>query len=124
MVNLVGPYNTGKAVGVDGAATINIDIKRLTGCVRGVGVKYNGDKPATADLIIKGKGTTSLTKPILTVTNGNTDSWFFPHEVIDGVDGAAVAGTYTPVYIDDVVNIELKESNTDDTVDVWFLLEN
>lgn len=123
MINVVGPFNTGKAVGADGVATVNVDTQRLTGTIRGVGVKYNGDKPATADLTIKGKGTTCLTKPIITITDGNTDGWFFPHEVIDTVAGAEVAGVYTPIVIDDIVNINIAQTNTDDTVDVWFILE-
>jgi hypothetical protein len=123
MIGVVGPFNTGKAVGADGVATVNIDTHRLTGTIRGVGIKYTGDKPGTADIVIKGKGTTCLSKPILTVTDGNTDGWFFPQELIDTIAGVSVAGVYTPVVIDDVVNIDLAQTNTDDSVDVWFILE-
>jgi hypothetical protein len=124
MISVCGPFNTGAAVGADGVATINVDTPYpIRGIIRGVGVKYNGDKPGTADLTIKGKGTNCLTKPILTVTDGNTDKWFFPKELIDTVAGVEVATVYEDIAIDDVVNIKLDQTNTGDTVYVWFLLE-
>lgn len=125
MITLYGPINTGKAVGADGAATIAKDTPdHVKGIIRGIGVKYNGDKPATADLTIAGKGTDCLAKPILTVTDGNTDKWFFPKELIDTIAGVEVAANYTDIAVHDIVTITLAQSNTDDTVDVWFLLEN
>ena len=125
MITLYGPINTGAAVGADGAATIAKDTpNRVIGTIRGIGVRYNGDDPATADLTIAGKGTDCLAKPILTVTDGNTDKWFFPKELIDTIAGAEVAANYTDIAIYDFVTITLAQANTGDTVDVWFLLEN
>jgi hypothetical protein len=125
MISIAGPFNTGAAVGADGSATINVDTPHvIQGIIRGVAVKYAGDKPATADVTIKGKGTTCPSKPIITITDGNTDGWFFPKEIIDGTDGAAIAANYTDIAICDYVNIAVAQTNTGDSVEAWLLLEN
>lgn len=123
---IFGPFNSGAAVGADGAATINKDTNiRFCGRMAGIYIKYNGDKPATNDVIIKTTGTNAPSITFLTLTNKNTDGWFFPRMIPDdllGVDLAALA-IAEPIPFDDFVNISLAQSNTDDSIDVYLLVE-
>lgn len=124
----IGPINTGAAVGADGVATINVDTVPLRGIVKAIYVKYNGDKPATADVTIKTKGTNAPSYNLLVLTDGNTDKLCFPTLIAQDTAGASRTFDGTRVIpaeipIDDALNIAVAQTNTDDTVDVWLFLE-
>lgn len=125
-ISLVGPINTGKAVGADGAATIHAaSPSPIRGKVEAIYVKYNGDKPATTDLTIKTVGTApnAPTYNMLVLTDANTDGWFYPRAQVHTTAGAAIAGEYTPLYVHDCIDVAIAQANTDDSVDVWMLVE-
>lgn len=55
MTSLIGPYNSGVAVGVEGAATANVDTPIIVnGRLNGVYIKYNIDPVATTDICVNG----------------------------------------------------------------------
>lgn len=126
MLKLIGPINSGAAVGADGAATITAySTKIVSGLVHGVYVKYNGDKPATGDVTISTKGTSPAvpSTAILTLTDANTDGLFLPRIVSHSAAGVANALVENKIPVHDIIKIVLAQSNTDDTVDVWLMVE-
>jgi hypothetical protein len=123
-IKLVGPINSGPAVGADGAATVtSYSTQPIAGLVYAVVVKYNGDKPGTTDVVVSTKGTNSPLQTILTLTDKNTDNTF-PVRVVGCSNlGVADASATQLVAMDDYLKIVVTGANTDDTVDVWLLME-
>lgn len=126
-MKLAGPFNSGAAVGENGSATANADTPhRLTGRVVGIYVKYNDSPPAgTTDVVVKTKGTSPAppTYNLLALTDAATNGWFYPQAQIHTVAGAPIDGEYTPLLVDDYLNIKIDQANANDNVDVWLLLE-
>ena len=78
----------------------------VNGLLLGVYLDYNGSAPATTDL------TVTLSNPgrtILTMTNTVTDAWVPLREQAKDNTGAAIAGIYELVPIDDVVTVSLAQ---------------
>ena len=122
---LAGPFSTGAAVGSAGAATANADSDiRLTGRVIGIYVQYDDSPPATTDVIIKTVGTSPAppTYNFLSLTNANTDGWFYPQEQIHTTTGTPVAAEYTPLLVDDYLNASIAQANAGDSVTYWVML--
>lgn len=127
MITLHGPINSGVAAGGAGVATNNADSNvRLTGRFVGCYVKYNDSPPATTDVVIKTKGTNAPSITFLTLTDKNTNGWFFPRMIPDdqlGVDLAALT-IAEAVPFDDFVNVAIAQANNADSVDVYILVES
>ena len=125
MINLVGPINSGKAVGADGAATVTgYSDHAVIGLVHAVIVKYNGDKPATTDVVVSTKGDNAPALTILTLTDKNADG-NFPVRVLGSSNlGVADASAIQLLAIADVIKVVVTGANTDDTIDVWLVMEN
>jgi len=125
MINLVGPINSGKAVGADGAATVTAySDHAVIGLIHAVIVKYNGDKPATTDVVVSTKGDNAPTLTILTLTDKNADG-NFPVRVLGSSNlGVADASAIQLLAIADIIKVVVTGANTDDTVDVWLVMEN
>jgi len=122
---LIGPINSGAAVGADGAATITAySTQKIVGLIYGVYVKYNGDKPGTTDVTIATKGTAPSipSTSILTLTDKNTDGLFLPRIVSHSALGVANSLVEMEIPVEDVISIVVAGANTDDTVDVWLLV--
>lgn len=122
---IVGPINSGAAVGGNGVATSNADSNvRVCGYVMSVYVKYNDSPPAgTTDVIVKTKGTNSPSLTILTLTNGATDGWRHPRLLMDDDAGADLTGVYEAVLIDDYINVKIDQANAADNVDVYLIVD-
>ncbi len=129
MTELIGPLNSGAAVGSAGSALSNQDSPAIiAGRVQAVYVKYNPAYPAnppdTAKVIIATKGTNnaapSLT--ILTLDGANTDGWFLVRKAICDPTGSAVANLYDEMPIYDLVNVSIDLVDTGHNVDVWLLV--
>lgn len=127
MIRLVGPLNSGVAVGSAGSATANADTTAIvTGRVRAIYIKYNHSPPAgTTDVVIATKGTSPSppTRALLTITNAATDAWFYPVVQADDTVGAAITDAYTAIAVYDLVNVKIDDADAGDSVDVWILLE-
>lgn len=128
-MNLVGPYNSGAATGSAGSATANTDYPtNIEGRVMAVYVDYKGTvPPATIDVTIATKGTApnAPAMTILVATNINADGWFFPHTIAHlNTTGAAIANVYVAgVPIHDCINVKIAQADSDNNVDVWFLVQ-
>lgn len=90
----------------------------LNGRLLAVHVDYVS-QPNTADVSITA-GTPS--QSLLTVTNANTDGWFYPRRLMDGVDGAALTAIYDTLPIDDYVSVAVAQGNAG-SVEVTLLIE-
>jgi hypothetical protein len=124
-MKMIGPLNSGAAVGGAGVATANADsAKVIEGFVVGVYVKYNGAKPGTTDVTIATKGASPEppARSILALTNAVTDGWFYPSVQAQDTTGAALTGVYQDIPIFDYVNVKIDQGNAGDSVDVWLLL--
>lgn len=126
-MRLIGPLNTGVAVGSNGSATANNTTSvPVSGLIYGVYVKYNDSPPAgTTDVTIATLGTSpsppALT--ILTLTNAATDGWFYPRHVNHSNAGVAAATTEAvPVF--DFIKVTIAQANAPDSVDVWLLVSD
>ncbi len=123
---LFGPLNSGVAVGGDGVATANTSsTHRVRGEVMGLYILYNDSPPAgTTDVTVRTKGTSPAapTYNFIKVSNAATDGWFYPRVQVCDTVGSAIAGEYTPLVIDDLVNILIEGANAADNVDVWLML--
>lgn len=126
---LAGPYSSGVAAGSAGSATNNTDTPtRLIGEVIGIYVKYQDSPPSSTDVVISTKGTAPAapSTTLLTLTNKNTDGWFYPRVIPTDTSGVALAALTVaePQVIDDIVNISIAGANAADSVDVWLMLDD
>jgi hypothetical protein len=126
MIKIAGPFNSGVAVGNNGAALINADSPIvLSGLVRGIYVKYLDTPPgATTDILITTKGTNAPAMTLLSKADNATDGWFYPVGPVHlNSTGAAIANEYLPMPIDDYINVKIDQANAGDGIDVYILLE-
>lgn len=125
-INLAGPYNSGAAVGSDGAATASATgTNILSGRVVAVYVRYNDSPPAgTTDVVIATAGTAGPpANTLLTLTDGATDGWRYPRSVIHSTAGVAGSDAVEAIPVHDKITVTIDDANAGDSVDVWLLLE-
>ena len=125
--------NSGTAAGADGSATANSTTNNpVFGEIYGVYVKYNDSPPGTTDVTIATDGTTSGAHPaatILSLTDANTNGWFYPRIGVQTTAGAAMlfaaGGTAVPGKIPtaDFIKVTIAQANAGDSVDVWLLVD-
>lgn len=125
MIRLIGPINSGAAVGANGVATANADSSNvIRGIVRAIHVKYNDSPPAgTTDVVIKTKGTDAPSLTLLTITNSATDAWKMVKHAVQSNLGADIANEYDFPAIHDLVNVKIDQANAGDNIDVFLLVE-
>lgn len=129
-MRLLGPFNSGAAVGAAGVATANQNTPGpVFGELIAVAVKYNDSPPAgTTDVVIKTAGGSAANKyppaqDILTITNAAADGWFYPTDEVVSQAAAAVTGVQSRLALSDFVNVKIDGANAGDSVDVWLLVE-
>jgi len=106
---------TGTAGAAAGSAATT---RPIFGRVRAVYIDYIS-QPATTDVTITSTGPS---QPILTLTNVNTDGWYYPRRVIDTTAGAAAAGVYDAVAIAGPLSVSVAQGDAG-SVDVTILVE-
>ena len=61
---------------------------------------FDGSAPSPLDTILAAQGNSDVpAQTILTLTNNNTDGWFYPRRQIENNVGAQVTGAYEPFFI-------------------------
>lgn len=98
----------------------------LNGCIKAIYVAYAVTPNAATDVTIA--TVKSPVKTILTLTNNATSGWFYPRAIAQDDAGATITfdGTnevYTDIPISDTVQVTVAQGDSDQTVDVWILLE-
>lgn len=122
---LVGPINSGAAVGADGAATATSTAPiKTTGLVYSVYVKYNDAPPATTDVTVKTQGTSPQhpSTTILSLANANTDAMKLPRLDECQNDGTALTSYGALIPVDDCIQVVIAQANAGDNVDVWLMV--
>lgn len=129
MIEMIGPINSGAAIGSNGSATSNNSTERvLCGRLLAAYVKYNDSPPNTTDVVIKTLGTEAGSPPsitLLTLTDKNTSGYFYPRITPDdtlGVDLAALT-VLEPAPFSGQINVSIAGANANDNVDVWLFVE-
>lgn len=111
---------TATTTGVAGSATGTATTANpIFGRVWAVHVDYI-TQPATADVILKATGPDQT---ILTLTNANTDGWFYPRRVVDTTAGAAAAGVYDTFAVHGNINVAVAQGDAGSVV-VTILVEH
>jgi hypothetical protein len=88
--------------GSAGSATGSTTSERpLNGRVLAVHIDYTS-QPATADVTII---STQPTQSILTISNANTDAWFYPRVEMDTLTGTAATGVYDAIPVAAYINV-------------------
>ena len=111
MINLIGPINSGAAVGSNGSATSSITTgQMITGRVVAAYVKYNDSPPAgTTTATIATNNANYPGQTVLSIVNAATSGWFFPRVAVHSNAGAAVTYDGTrAIYDTQPVNDNLK----------------
>lgn len=107
---------TGAAGSASGSAVTDYP---LSGKLMAVHLDYV-DQPATADVTITA-GVPSQT--LLTVTNANTDGWFYPRVQTDTDAGAAISGGYDMAPIAGYVTVAVAQGDAGSVVCTLMLEE-
>ncbi len=130
-LRLVGPVNSGVAVGGDGVATANEDSTIvLQGELLAIYLTYNDSPPSgTTDVVITTQGTSPApaSATLISISNAATDAAFYPRTPAQdntGTDVIYSAGNeiHVPFAIFDIVNVLIKGANAGDSVDAVFLV--
>lgn len=130
---VVGPLTSGVAAGADGEATANATSDNaIRGRINAVRVQYLDTPPQETTIVTIATSGTDSGLPgsvtILTLTNANTDGWFYPRHQVHGSDGAglAYADEGEPVaeslMIADRVKVTIAGANAGDSVNVWLIV--
>lgn len=120
-MSLLGPFNSGAAVGSAGSATINATTPGvITGLVMSIYVQYNDSPPATTDVTIATAGTRHPALTLLTLTNANTSGWFHVMAAQHDTAGAAVTDKQK-MLISDQIKVTVAQADAGDSVDIWVL---
>ena len=127
-MKMLGPINSGIAIGENNAATSNESTSTLAvGRVIGIYLRYNDSCPAGTNIVISTAGTLPEipSQTILSISEDNTDGLFMPRIVPCGVDGVDLAtlAIAEPVVVSDFINVLINSANSGDSIDAWFFLE-
>ena len=104
------------ATGGAGVATASaVSTHPISGRICAVHLAYLDSPPAgTTDVTVAGTATPAV--PILTVTNGATDGWFYPMAQADNTSGADITGMGLAVAIEDYITVTIAQANNGDGV--------
>jgi hypothetical protein len=122
---LVGPINSGAAVGGDGVATATgTSALAVEGLLYAIQVKYNDSPPAgTTDVTVKTKGTNPPSITLTLKSDSATDAMYFPRaDTTKASDGSALSANSSLLPIADYVQVVIAGANAADNVDVWLYL--
>jgi len=99
---------TGSAGSASGSGSLALPLSELVA----VHLNFHSSAPSTTDTTIKATGN-PLELTILTLTNVNTDAWYYPKVQDDDDVGAAITGAYSdPVIHNKILNIDLAQCDS------------
>tara|TARA_Y100000310_G_scaffold294647_1_gene325293 strand:- start:1566 stop:1946 length:381 start_codon:yes stop_codon:yes gene_type:complete len=81
--------------------------------------------PSTMDTTVKTPGNSDLPSvTVLTLTNVNSDAWYYPRRQIEGNTGAQVTGAYDKYFLSGSISIDIAQADavTDEVV-AWVVIE-
>lgn len=121
MMEMLGPFNSGAAVGGNGVATANAtSTVKASGLLNGIRVRYNDSPPAATTVVtIEATGGVLPTRTILTLTNTATSGYFAVRSPEYKADGTATGGYAISPLLADQIKVTIAGANAGDSVDVW-----
>jgi hypothetical protein len=133
MEGWLGPFNTGAAVGADGAATAHTTTETcIDGTIRAVAFAFNGTCPAgTIVTTVATAGQHAPAYGIMTRTHSKTVGPFEPTLAAQDTTGADRTYDGNPAHpvmiglpVDDHIDVKVEGVNAGDSVDVYIYLED
>jgi hypothetical protein len=94
---------TGTAGSATGSGTTS---RPVNGHLEAVKIDFTSQAGTADTTIVDGMG-----QPILTLTNVNTDGWYYPHPDVHGTDGAQLNKHTGPMAIDSYITASVAQSN-------------
>lgn len=85
-------------VTLTGATGSGKTVRPISGLVLAVNLTYSG-QPGTTDVTVATQDAPTVT--VLTVTDANTNKWFYPRQLMGGTTGADLTGVYEPIPVAD-----------------------
>lgn len=82
--------------------------RAISGRLLAVYLDYTS-QPATTDVTVATQEAPTLTA--LTVSNANTDAWFFPRQLMDGTTGVDLTGVYEALPIADHLVVSVAQGD-------------
>lgn len=109
---------TGSAGSAIGLLTTS---RPLNGRLQGVYIDYV-TQPATCDVTIKTTGNAAPSQTLLTLTNANSDGWFYPRPLLCNTSGVSLITTNEEFVIDDYIQVDVAQGDAGSVV-VTLLIE-
>jgi len=116
---IAGPFTATIPAGGTGVV---LETAPIEGIVLEIGLKPTFDGGSSMDIAIATKGTSSLTKTLLTLSNFDTALWYPVRQALVGLDGAALSGQYNAVSVSDPLVVTVTGGGAGDQLDVWLEL--
>ena len=69
-------------------------------------VNFHASAPGTTDTTISSPGN-PVALTLLTLTNSNSDAWYYPTQQLDDSSGSAITGAYIPAIVHGNLLVEL-----------------
>lgn len=116
---IAGPFTATVLAGQTGVV---LETASVEGMVLEIGLEPTFDDGTSMDITIATKGTSSLAKPLLTLSNFDTALWYPIRQALVGTDGTAISGQYNPISVTDPLIITITGAGAGDVLDVWLEL--
>jgi hypothetical protein len=116
---IVGPFIATVPAGGTGVV---LETSPIEGVVTEIGLEPTFDDGTSMDITIATKGTSSLTKTLLTLSNFDTALWYPVRQALVGTDGVALTGAYAPISVTDPLLITIAGAGAGDVLNVWLEL--
>jgi hypothetical protein len=116
---IVGPFTATVPAGGTGVV---LETAPIEGIVLEIGLEPTFDDGTSMDITIATKGTSSLTKTLLTLSNFDTALWYPVRRALVGTDGVALTGQYSAISVTDPLEITIAGAGAGDQLNVWLEL--
>jgi len=113
---IAGPFTATIPAGGTGVV---LETPPIEGMILEIGLEPTFDQGSSLDITIATKGTSSLIKTLLTLTNFDTALWYPVRQALVGTDGATLSGQYNPISVTDPLVITITGGGAGDQLDVW-----
>lgn len=111
-------------VGVAGTAVERTNIP-VDGIIHAIHLNFSPAFDATTTVTIAELGTNFPALPILTLTNVNTDGWYYPRVTLhDVADGSEIVGPVDYQSVSDHLQVSIADGTQNDTLVVTFVWDD
>lgn len=117
--------NSGEA---DASGNASATIGPIRGQILAVHVNFSGSSASGTDTVVKTAGNLGASNTILSLTDTNTDGWYYPRAQVHDTSGTEVTydgtnGVYEPIPVYDTITLDISQNAQGETVDVVLIVE-